>query len=105
MERPPLPEGWARPIRRSSYRGQAVLGVPAEPMAALLYVAANLGLVLGAWPHAAAALLLGGWLARRLTARDPFWVEVTRQRAAASLLRALSTRGRSWRLARHWGAR
>jgi len=98
MERPPLPEGWSKPIRRSSFRFQTVLGVPVVMLAVILYVAGNLALVLHAWPQAAAVVVLAFYFTRQFTRRDPFWVEILRQKVALTLRRAALTRGRSLRL-------
>lgn len=93
---PTLPEGWVRPIHRSSVRPTKLpLGVPMELLGLSVWAAAELWLALGAWPQAIAGFLLVFLPARYLTRRDPWWLEILRQSASAWLLRALRTRGRS----------
>lgn len=91
-----LPEGWMRPIHRSSVRPTKLpLGVPMELLGLSVWAAAELWLALGAWPQAIVGFLLVFLPARYLTRRDPWWLEILRQSASAWLLRALRTRGRS----------
>ncbi|MFM2045175.1 MAG: hypothetical protein RLY86_3751 [Pseudomonadota bacterium] len=86
--RPPLPEGWEVPIRRTSCRpSQIILGVPMEILGIALWLSAELALVFGAWPQAIALFLLIWTPARALTRRDPWWLEIARQRMASGLVR------------------
>ena len=90
------PDGWAKPIRRTSVRPtQLPLGVPMELLGLAVWAAAELWLALGALPQAVVGFLLVFLPARYLTRQDPWWLEILRQGAAAWLLRALRTRGRS----------
>ena len=92
----PLPDGWDKPIRRTSVQPTKLpLGVPMELLALAAWAAAELWLALGAWPQAVAGFLLVFLPARYLTRQDPWWLEIVRQGAAAWLLRALRTRGGS----------
>lgn len=93
------PEGWIRPIRRTSVRPTKLpLGVPMELLALSVWCAAELWLALGAMPQAVAGFLAVFLPARALTRRDPWWLEILRQGSAAWLRRAVLTRGRSLRL-------
>ncbi|MGQ9370707.1 VirB3 family type IV secretion system protein [Azospirillum sp. ST 5-10] len=99
MDAPPLPEGWEKPVRRTSVRPTKMpLGVPMELLAIAVWLAAELWLALGAIPQAVAGFLLVFLAARALTRRDPWWLEIVRQNSSAWLLRAVRTRGRSLRL-------
>jgi type IV secretory pathway VirB3-like protein len=99
MGTPDLPEGWSRPIRRTSVRPTKLpLGVPMELLAFAIWCAAELWLALGAVPQAVAGFLAVFLPARTLTRRDPWWLEILRQGSAAWLRRAVLTRGRSLRL-------
>ncbi|MCW2249281.1 type IV secretory pathway VirB3-like protein [Azospirillum fermentarium] len=96
MQAPPLPEGWEKPVRRTSVRPTKMpLGVPMELLAIAIWLAAELWLALGAIPQAVVGFLLVFLTARTLTRRDPWWLEIVRQNASAWLLRALRTGGRS----------
>lgn len=98
MAAAPLPDGWDKPVRRTSVRPTKLpLGVPMELLAIALWLAAELWLAFGAVPQAVAGFLLVFLTARALTRRDPWWLEIVRQNAAAALLRAVRTRGRSLR--------
>lgn len=91
-----LPDGWERPVRRTSVRPTKMpLGVPMELLAVAVWLAAELWLAFGAIPQAVAGFLAVFLTARHLTRRDPWWLEIVRQSAAAWLLRAARTRGRS----------
>ncbi|CAO3425488.1 hypothetical protein [Azospirillum doebereinerae] len=96
MEAPPLPDGWEKPVRRTSVRPTKMpLGVPMELLAIALWLAAELWFALGAIPQAVAGFLAVFLTARHLTRRDPWWLEIVRQGTAAWLARALRTRGGS----------
>ncbi|WP_343055391.1 VirB3 family type IV secretion system protein [Azospirillum oleiclasticum] len=83
-------------MRRTSVRPTKMpLGVPMELLAVAVWLAAELWLVFGAVPQAVAGFLAVFLTARHLTRRDPWWLEIVRQSAAAWLLRAARTRGRS----------
>lgn len=93
---PSFPDGWEKPVRRTSVRPTKMpLGVPMELLALALWLAAELWLALGAVPQAVAGFLLVFLTARYLTRRDPWWLEIVRQNASAWLLRVLRTRGGS----------
>src|SRR3546814_7398991 len=99
METEPLPEGWEKPIRRTSVRPNKLpLGVPMELLALSIWAAAELWLAVGAVPQAVAGFLLVFLPARYLTRRDPWWLEILRPAGAGWLLRALVTPGRPLRL-------
>jgi type IV secretion system protein TrbD len=106
METPPLPEGWARPIRRTSVRpGKLPLGVPMELLGLSVWCAAELWLALGAWPQAVAGFLAVFLPARYLTRRDPWWLEIVRQNAAAWLVRGVQTKKSDVRSIKYRAAR
>lgn len=95
--RPPLPEGWEVPIRRTSCRpSQIILGVPMEILGIALWLSAELALVFGAWPQAIALFLLIWTPARTLTRRDPWWLEIARQAGASWAISAARSRRARW---------
>lgn len=96
MNAPPLPDGWEKPVRRTSVRPTKMpLGVPMELLAIAIWLAAELWFALGAIPQAVAGFLAVFLTARYLTRRDPWWLEIVRQGTAAWLVRAQRTRGGS----------
>lgn len=106
MGAPLLPEGWEKPVRRTSVRPTKLpLGVPMELLGLSLWLAAELWLALGAWPQAVAGFLAVFLPARYLTRRDPWWLEIVRQNAAAWLGRVVRTKQLRARTARYQTAR
>lgn len=98
MARPPVPEGWASQIHRTSMVPKMTGGVPMEVLFASAWVAAELALALDAKAQALVGFLVVYLPSRYFTHLDPWWLELLRERVTLWMRRAIATRGRSMRL-------